>query len=340
MLRRKYLPFAGITLALCLVALGAYLADWRSIAHSLAGADMRLVLLSIPFLTGTFIVFAVRWARLLAVETPPPPAELFRFLMIGYFANAILPARPGDVVRAVLLRRTHGIDMSIGLASIVLERIVDLTAVCGLGLALSFLIPLPAPILSAVYIVSAGMLTLLATMVAIQRWRGTFRQFASRLPRLFDYRPLRHALDWLGQFLTGISIAASPRRLLASVALTVLGWIFLIAFMASLVAAFHLPVPWSAALLVLIATNLGALMPLSPGAVGVYHLMAVLALALWQVDTSTAIAFSIGSHAVAIGLHVAFGSACIWLQGMQVAGIVRLSRAGAEGDPAGSGKLS
>lgn len=328
--RRIYLPLAGIALAACLVAVGAHVADWPRIGHALAGADKGLVALAVPFLVGTFLVFSVRWGRMLALENPPPSMELFRFLMIGYFANAILPARPGDVVRAVLLRQSAGIGMSTGLASIVLERIVDLTAVCCLGLVLSFFMPLPATILTAVYAVSGGMVALLGALAAIRHQREALQVFAGRHPRLFGHALIRRAFEWLGRFLAGISIAASPRRLLASIVLTALGWILLTGFMASLLAAFRMPVPWSAALLVLIATNLGALMPLSPGAIGVYHFMAVVALAYWKVDTSAAIAFAIGSHAVAIGLHVILGMACAWLQGMRVASIVRLSRTDAD----------
>ena len=64
--------------------------------------------------------------------------------MIGYLANAILPARPGDIIRAVLLRQISGVSLSSGLASIVLERLLDVFAICALGITASFLAALPA----------------------------------------------------------------------------------------------------------------------------------------------------------------------------------------------------
>jgi uncharacterized membrane protein YbhN (UPF0104 family) len=74
-----------------------------------------------------------------------------------------------------------------------------------------------------------------------------------------------------------------------------------------LINAFQLEIPPAAALLVIAATNLGAVIPSSPGALGIYHFMAVIALSVWRVDTSTAVAFAIAAHASSIALHIAFG---------------------------------
>jgi Lysylphosphatidylglycerol synthase TM region len=61
-----------------------------------------------------------------------------------------------------------------------------------------------------------------------------------------------------------------------------------------MIVAFHVPAPPEAALLVLVVTNLGAAIPSSPASLGVYHVLAVLALSVWNIDTTVAVAFAIG----------------------------------------------
>lgn len=326
MLKKITVRTVGIALAIAIVAVGIYVADWHQIGCSLSGADARFVFLSVPFLVGTFVVFAARWGQLIALESPPPMRDLFSFLMIGYLANAILPARPGDVVRAVLLRQRFQVNISYGIASLVLERVVDLSAVCALGIILSSMIPIPPLLLSAIYTVSALVFGFLAVLILVSRQRGALSRFVEAHPVAFQNRFLCVVADLLGRFVLGIDIASSPRRMAVSVALTALGWTLMAVYMMSMIKAFHLPVPPAAALLVLIGTNLGALMPLSPGAVGVWHFMAVLSLALWGIDNSTSIAFAIAAHAIAIGLHVGLGIACAMYEGIRVGSLTSLSQ--------------
>ena len=329
------MPVAGIVLAAVIVAAGAYVADWNQTGMALVGADMRFVAISIAFLTGTLVLFTFRWRQLVVSERKIPFRELFCFLMIGYLGNAILPARPGDILRAVLLRQKYQVSMSAGIASVVLERIVDLSAVCGLGIVMSLLIPLPPIILSAVYAVSAGVVGFVLVLLVMYRHRDSMRRVFYENPRIVRYQTTRFLAGWLGRFVSAFDVMNSPSRLIASLFLTGLGWALLLAFMMSLIFAFHLPVPPAAALLVLIATNLGALLPLSPGAVGVYHFMTVISLSLWGVDSSTAIAFAIASHAIAIGLHIFLGTICLWHEGLRFRSLGRMSWQNEEGSATG-----
>jgi hypothetical protein len=55
-------------------------------------------------------IFAVRWRVLLPTSPSVPVRYVFCYLMIGYMTNAIIPLRLGDLVRAYLLGRRHGIS--------------------------------------------------------------------------------------------------------------------------------------------------------------------------------------------------------------------------------------
>ena len=66
-----------------------------------------------------------RWHYLLrplkAISTP----KMFPIVAIGYMGNNIYPARAGEILRAVILKRKEGISISASLATIVVERVFD-----------------------------------------------------------------------------------------------------------------------------------------------------------------------------------------------------------------------
>jgi uncharacterized membrane protein YbhN (UPF0104 family) len=66
--------------------------------------------------------------------------------------------------------------------------------------------------------------------------------------------------------------------------------------------------PVAAALVVLIAVSLAAAIPSSPGAVGIYHAVAIVALSMWDVPVSMALAFALVTHAVGMALHIGLGA--------------------------------
>jgi uncharacterized protein (TIRG00374 family) len=323
----------GIWLTIACVALGAYAADWTQTVRVIARADLTLILLASGLLFLTFNLFALRWRRLIAVERALPLGQIFNFLMIGYLTNAILPARPGDLTRAILLRRSHGISLSVGIASVVLERLFDVLAICLLGVLVSLAAPLPTVVLSALYGFAAAGLGLIAVLLLFNWRHKSMAHLPDRFPALFNHRVARFLVEWLQRFALAIDVLYSPTRLTLSIALTALGWGTLALSMMVLLNAFHLPVPPAAALMVLVATSLGAAIPSSPASLGVYHFMAVIALSVWQIDTSTALAFAIGSHAIVIGLHISLGIAGAWIEGIGMTRLTRLGESEHPGDP-------
>jgi uncharacterized membrane protein YbhN (UPF0104 family) len=82
--------------------------------------------------------------------------------------------------------------------------------------------------------------------------------------------------------------------------------------------AFHLPVPWYAGLFVAVVVNLGGLVPSSPGAIGVYHYLAVLALSPWLHDSGIALGFAIVTHALGLTVVISCGGASLIHQGVSL----------------------
>ena len=54
-----------------------------------------------------------------------PTTAMFPIVTIGYMGNNIYPARAGEVLRAVVLKRREGVPVSASLATIIVERVFD-----------------------------------------------------------------------------------------------------------------------------------------------------------------------------------------------------------------------
>ena len=70
-------------------------------------------------------VRAWRWHYLLKPIKEIPTRKMFPITTIGYMGNNIYPARAGEVLRAVILKRKEGVPVSASLATIIVERIFD-----------------------------------------------------------------------------------------------------------------------------------------------------------------------------------------------------------------------
>src|SRR4030066_62068 len=82
----------------------------------------------IPGVGVYFIAFWVRswrWHYLLRPLKAIPTRKMFPIVTMGYAGNNIFPARAGEVVRAVVLKRKQGVPISASLATIIGERVFD-----------------------------------------------------------------------------------------------------------------------------------------------------------------------------------------------------------------------
>ena len=70
-------------------------------------------------------VRAWRWHYLLGPIKKIPTRVMFPVTCIGYMGNNIYPARAGEVLRAVVLKRREGVPISASLATVIVERIFD-----------------------------------------------------------------------------------------------------------------------------------------------------------------------------------------------------------------------
>lgn len=117
------------TLIIFCVGLGLALwlanVDIRLLVERFLDTHYELALLSVPFVIMSHFVRAWRWQGILApVRASISLGNLFSAVMVGYAANNILP-RSGEVLRPYVLHRREHISLSASIASVFVERFID-----------------------------------------------------------------------------------------------------------------------------------------------------------------------------------------------------------------------
>src|SRR5215211_3354560 len=178
-------------------------------------------------------VRAWRWHYLLGPIKKIPTKSMFPITTIGYMGNNIYPARAGEVLRAVILRRKEGVSVSASLATIIVERIFDGVVM----LAFVFLnLPELAKLTSAsgfvgniqqVAVIGTG---IFLGVLAVFLLAAMFPQRTTKLAFWFIFRlvPKRYherILGLMNKFLDGLASLRSPFNVLMVFFTSVLIWL-------------------------------------------------------------------------------------------------------------------
>ena len=240
---------------------------------------------------------AVRWRYLFSRETRPPAGPLTKALLVGYFFNAILPARAGEAARVLVLNQRAGTSRAEAGTTVVVERGYDV-------LSLLLLLFVAVPWLPRVTWLHAAVVLALVLVAAFAVAIALLARFGVR-PVHFVLRPLlrlpfvsSETLEHVGESL-GRGLAGLRHPLLIAGALfwTTLAWLAIALSSWFVMKGFHFRLSLVAALLVVIATNLVQILPSSPSALGVFEAATVVALGAYGVAGSDALSYALVLHA-------------------------------------------
>ncbi|MFP4466602.1 MAG: lysylphosphatidylglycerol synthase transmembrane domain-containing protein [Candidatus Goldiibacteriota bacterium] len=120
--KRFWLGMAVTVICLYFVFRGI---DFKELFEILAGINVWMLAGVICVYLFGYYIRAVRWHYLLKHIKIFKPKELFPYLVMGFMANNIFPARAGEFIRAYLTGAKKGISKSSAFASIIIERVFD-----------------------------------------------------------------------------------------------------------------------------------------------------------------------------------------------------------------------
>ncbi|TNE48928.1 MAG: flippase-like domain-containing protein [Deltaproteobacteria bacterium] len=194
-----------------------------------------------------------------------------QLVLIGYAANNILPARLGELVRSYALTHREKVNYGISLSTLLMERILDGLAIVGI-LWISGSFVSRQPWIDEIGWVAGGIFVGALVVVLLARlgsnmFKALLAWGSGLLPEGLGGKVESFGL----RLLEGTACLRWDIRLPGILLMSVLIWVVEGAMFAIMLKAFGWPMSWLAAYLAMSITNLGVLVPSSPGHLGTFH---------------------------------------------------------------------
>jgi uncharacterized protein (TIRG00374 family) len=245
-----------------------------------------------------------RWHYLLRPIKSVPTHTMFPIVAIGYMGNNIYPARAGEVLRAVVLKRREAVPISASLATIIVERVFD-----GVVMLAFVFINLPelARLTSDSGLVgNIQTVALLGTaafigVLAVFLLAAMFPEQAEALittivNRLVPERFREKLLSLIKKFMGGLESLRSPREALMVFFTSVVIWLLETGKYWFVMHAFPFKVSFFALMLMNGIVNLATTIPSAPGYVGTFDAPGIAVLTAYGVDKALAAAYTLVLH--------------------------------------------
>jgi glycosyltransferase 2 family protein len=313
--------------------------DWREVWLIVRSAHIGWMLLGVGVLIASFFIRVWRWGYIVNPVVSVPFWRLFSATQIGFMANFILPARAGEVVRALVLTRSRNIPFGKTMAFVAVDRVTDL-----FGLLAVFLITLVAfrpkqdvylpedlqylydgPISAAMIRGSlASMTALLVGIVSIMLLLMVCKKHILRISdavlgristRLADF-----AHNLFEHFTEGMQVLTSYKDLAKATGASLVLWATFCLIQVCFYKTFGLEMPWYTSFVITSLLAVFISIPGPPGFIGPFHagIIGGLILANPEVNLNAARAMAIMGHLINLIPLVVIGVICLSFEKMDL----------------------
>jgi len=285
----------GLDLGESLAALRSVRAGWLAVVALLAAFSLW--------------VRGARWRYILSTLGPLGDTPVFEATCIGFMGNMVLPLRAGEIIRPMVVARSGAVRMPSALATVAIERLLDLAMLALLVVVTLYLVP-GGPELRGVARVMLGLVfvALVGLVVAI-RWAEPIERFVERMAARLPESVGHAVVDGARGFLAGVRGLSRPAALATAMGWSAIVWLATVAgFMASAL-AMGLPaplVPLGFAATVIVAAAVSV--PSAPGFIGVFWAGSQMALGLFGIDRSTALSYGLLNWIVQMVVILSMGA--------------------------------
>ncbi len=292
----------------------------------------------IPGVAVYFIALWVRswrWHYLVRPLKSIPTRTMFPIVTMGYAANNIFPARAGEVLRAVVLKRQEGVAIPASLATIIIERMFD--GIVMLGFVFVNLAELTR--LTSVAIDVAGIKfgirevaiwgsiaffgALALFLVAAMFPAPTDRLVTWLVIHLAPVRIREKTLGVIRRFLEGLKSLRSPFDVLMVFFTSVLIWLLETVKYWFVMHAFSFSISFFALMLMNGVVNLATTIPSAPGYLGTFDLPGIAVLQAYNIPREIAASYTFVLHfalwfpVTALGLYYMVREGISWSEAMR-----------------------
>jgi uncharacterized protein (TIRG00374 family) len=312
---RKQLALGVIVAVVCL-----YFAfrgmSVREVVDTMRTADPRWIGLALSIYLVGFLVRTVRWRVILSPIKPVSPKELFPIMMIGYFANNVLPFRIGELVRAHLTGRRLQISRTASFGTIILERLFDTVSFLSTFVFSALFFKFPPRVTQGAWALSGACILLILGLITLVYKRSWIDWGLDRLSFAGRWQArLRKVADDLSH---GIAGMFSARHGVLVLFLSLVVWIIEGTFLYLIGQSYGVPLSYPQSFFLLFFLGLAVTLPQAPGYVGTLELFGVAALSALGIPKEKGLPLILTIHGFQFLMIMVLGLWALWREGLSV----------------------
>jgi uncharacterized protein (TIRG00374 family) len=314
---------SGIFVALAFrrLALGSVLAAWSDV-HLWPWVPLAVL----AYVLG-HLVRGQRLRVLVQRESALSLTTATNVVVVGYASNNVFPARLGELARAGMLAERTGIPAAQALTVTFIERLLDGIAILILLLLGTWALPhRPAWMWSIARVGSIAFGSALSLVLVAVFLPSVVLSAASRISARFGPRVRDRALMLASSITNAGAVLRRARDAVVIAAYSFVVWLLETVMFACILPVFSQSFSLSAAMVVMSVTNLGILVPSSPGFIGAFHYFCKEGLVAQGVPEGTAMAYAVLVHLTFYIPVTLWGAGAILWYGVQVGATAALAR--------------
>ncbi len=247
------------------------------------------------------LIRAWRWQYLLKPLKRVSLKILFPIINIGYMGNNVYPARAGEILRAIVLKRREEVSISGSLATIVVERIFDAVVILGfvlLNLGQLARMQVQGNLTNLIQTLAlwAGIvfLVLLAVFVLMALMPKKSKELITRIINIVIPKRWREPASGISdKFLDGLASLRSPLDALMVFLTTICIWLCETCLYWAVMQAMGISLNFMTLMLINGAINLVLLIPAAPGGLGTFDAACKAMLMAYGISSELALGFTL-----------------------------------------------
>ena len=338
-MRRHVRTVAVLTLAVGLMAFFLRDADLERVTGAVMGARWDLLGAALAVTCATYVIRVIRWCRLLRPLGAVRFRVAFRATVMGFAASALLPGRVGELLRPYVLARRESLSATAALATIVLERLLDVIALMAL-LGVAVLdgasesgagAGLLGTVRSGAAVAGLAAATALGAACLVVGHPDRVARVAGRMGAFLPSRAVEVLTPLAARFVAGLAVLRDRRVLVVAFGWSLVHWTAVAAVVWLVTVGFDIALPVSGAAVLMALTVVGVAVP-TPAGIGGYHAAYHAgATLLYGAPDPAAVAAALVLHAMSFLPVTVVGLIFMTQEGVRLSAVRFLGQAGAEG---------
>jgi uncharacterized protein (TIRG00374 family) len=299
----------GICISIFFIWLTLRQIDIKKSLELIASVNYFVLIPGILVYCFTYILRSIRYYYILLPLKKTKIFDNFPYTMIGFFANNIIPLRLGEFIRAKITGERLQVSRSGALATIIIERLFDVTMFVSFFFLIVMLMSFPEFIKRSFYILTVVFFICLATLYIMLIHKNKALEMLSKMPISLTFKSF--ITDFFNRFTGGLIVLKNPIILMKIFTFSGILWIVEASTLVIVAYACGIHISIWDAIFTVIVVGIGGIIPTAPGYLGTYEMMGVLALSTLSVDKDLAFVCIAISHFMSLGVIFTLGGLCI-----------------------------